>query len=108
MLQGSWLSRTNQSWKLLVFIVGGATSFLVFLLLIWRINHEQGVSAIPDEFSLAALSVCLGSSTFLWFLLSLRYSNCKKSIAKYSLTSSQSGNWFSTLVDLKHCPLCAD
>lgn len=108
MSQKSWLSRTNQVWKLIVFIVGGVTSFLVFLLLIWRINHEQGVTVIPDEFSLAALLVCLGSSTFLWLLLSLRCSSCKKSIAKYILTSSQSGNWFSTLVNLKHCPLCGD
>lgn len=67
MSKESWLSRTNQVWKLLVFIVGGVTNFLVFLLLIWRINHEQGVSVIPDEFSPAALLVYIGASTFLWF-----------------------------------------
>jgi hypothetical protein len=106
MSQDSWISRTNQAWKFLIFIAGGVSSFLVFLLLIWRINHEQGATVIPDEFGLAALLVCLGASTFIWFLFSLRCSNCNKSVAKYVLTSSQSRNWFSALMDLKRCPLC--
>lgn len=106
MSNNSWLSRTNQPWKLVISMVGGIVSLIMFLLLIWRINDGESLPVIPDDFTLVMLLVTIGGATFTWFLYGLKCPVCRKSIAVYVLNSAQANSWLTSLLSLTDCPFC--
>lgn len=103
----SWLRRTGQGWKAITFLLLALVDLCFFVLLIWRINHRASPSAfIPDEGTLSLSFVGLGAVAFSWLWLSIRCSDCKKSVAGHILKHSSASNWFATLMTLAECPHC--
>lgn len=103
----SWLSCTGQSWKAIIFLLLAFMDLCLFVLLIWRINHRAIPSFfVPDEVTLSLSFVGLGALAFSWLWLSIRCSDCKRSVAGHILKHSPASSWFTTLLTLVACPHC--
>ena len=105
----SWLSQTEQRWKVWVFLFMTALSLSLFVLFVWRVNAPSpGVPALPDQITLSVCFVMSGIVSLSWLWLSVRCPVCKAYIAGHILKIAPAGVWFTTLLALEKCPLCGD
>ena len=100
-----WLVKTNQVWKLWIFLLLLALSF-VSLLCKWMI--VEGIW-IPNrvgatEFSVA--SVVLGFGSLIWLCKSLKCPECGYKPTWPILKSAPASKWNAVLIKLEHCPKC--
>lgn len=104
----SWLSQTEQHWKVWVFLFMSAVSLSLFILVVWRVNvPSPGVPALPDQVILSFCFVMSGIASFSWLWLSVRCPVCKAKVAAHILKTDSAGVWFTALLALEQCPLCA-
>lgn len=105
----TWISRSNQAWKLLVFFILMVLDASLFVLFVWRINasgnsREEGW--FLDEVTLVLVFVSLGWGAFCWLLFSIRCSVCRKSVAGQIIKSTPASEWFSSLITIQECRSC--
>jgi len=107
----NWVSKTNQTWKVVLFVILLLLSFLGFLVLIWLINSSSQRFFniwILDEVTLSLSFVGLGLVAFVLLGFSIRCPVCRKNIGGLILTTSSANDWFKDLVSLQKCPHCGD
>lgn len=104
----SWLRQTEQFWKVWVFLFMIALNLSFFVLFVWRVNvPSPSVPTLPDQGILTLCFVMSGIVSFGWLWLSVRCPVCKAKIAAHILKTDPAGVWFTALLALEHCPLCA-
>jgi hypothetical protein len=109
MKNASWLSQTEQHWKVWVFLFMSAVSLSLFILVVWRVNvPSPSVPALPDQVILSFCFVMSGIVSFGWLWLSVRCPVCKAKVAAHILKTDPAGIWFTALLALDQCPLCGD
>lgn len=109
MKKASWLSHTEQYWKVWVFLFMIAVSLNLFVLFVWRVNvPSPGVPALPDQVTLSFLFIISGIVALGWLWLSVRCPACKAKVAAHILKTDPAGVWFTTLLALEQCPICGD
>lgn len=109
MKNASWLSQTEQHWKVWVFLFMSAVSLSLFILVVWRVNvPSPSVPALPDQVILSFCFVMSGIVSFSWLWLSVRCPVCKAKVAAHTLKTDPAGVWFTALLALEQCPLCGD
>ena len=96
------LKRTNQLWKLYVFIASmvlgaGITLFQSFL---YRWLQKETIIA------LVIVGALLVVGAFAWAIVSITCPNCKLKLFKHSITNEGLGTWFIWLINLEKCPQC--
>jgi hypothetical protein len=65
MKNASWLSQTEQHWKVWVFLFMSAVSLSLFVLVVWRVNvPSPNVPALPDQDILSFSFVMSGIVSF--------------------------------------------
>ena len=106
----SWLTRTNQTWKLKVAYMLYAV-LLILMLYYWlailsgsshKINND-GASHITN---LGLLLVFVFSAA--WTFLAIRCKKCKKAVVWYVASSCIFNDWTKKLKNLQSCPVCND
>ena len=96
------LKRTNQFWKLYVFVTSmvlgaGITLFQGFL---DRLFAKETIT------SLVIGGVLLVIGAFAWAYTSITCPNCKLKLFWYSISKEGLGTWFIWLTHLEKCPRC--
>ncbi len=111
MIRNSWINKTNQFWKIIIFCLLIMADVFIFFSLIWRINSpvEKKPSLwFLDEVVLALSFVgfAIVALALIWF--SIRCPVCRTSVGSLILKTSGAGIWFTTLISLRCCPHCGD
>jgi hypothetical protein len=111
MSKESWIYKTNQAWKIVIFGILVLVDMVFFLALLWRINFPEKEYAniwLPDEVVIALSFVGLGILTFAFIWFSIRCPACRKNVGSKVLKTSKAGVWFTTLTSLRSCPYCGN
>ena len=98
----SLLQRTNQLWKIYVFVGAlvlgcAATLFQGFL-------YEPLGKEVAIKIAVAGMALIIG--IFLWAGQSIRCSKCQLKIFFYALTHKGFFAWFAWLLQEENCPQC--
>ena len=65
MLTDTWLGRSRQEWKILLFVFLMAVEGLAFLLFLWRLNYPDALTAfVPSGITLGFFFMGLGGQLF--------------------------------------------
>lgn len=102
-----WIIRTNQHWKILVFLLLMFSAGGIFVAMIMTIN---GI-LIPNrigEIEFAITSIVLGFGSLIWFSKSLKCPKCGYKPTWPILKSVPASIWFVTITKLEHCPKCGE
>ena len=103
----SWIGKTGQGWKVIVFLVLAFADFCLFALGTWQANHPAKLPSFPLDLVTLGLSfVGLGVLTFAWLWFSIRCPDCRKRAVGQIAKNATLGNWFTTLITLVRCPHC--
>lgn len=102
---GSWLSRSGQSWKMLVFYAFLVVTIGLIALFIASVN---GVEIVPgvSQFGLAMLFVGSGFGALGWLVYAIRCPRCGYRPVWPTLKQSNAGVWLPTLLTMTDCPSC--
>lgn len=109
MNEDTWLSRSHQTWKLIVFGILLILEFGVIVLHQCKINHFCGPLFKEDSGPTELLGwavVVVAFIAFIWVWLAIRCSNCRKSVSGMILKTAPAMQWFTQLVTLQECPHC--
>ena len=111
MLKNTWISRTKQSWKIVVF--GALMSIVIVLIIgfVWLIyssNDDNATFWSFDGFELAMSFISLGAIAIgiLWF--SIRCPICGAYVGAHILKTSSVNAWLADLLTLESCPSCGE
>lgn len=86
----SWLSQTEQHWKVWVFLFMIALSLSFFVLFVWRVNvPSPAIPALPDQGTLSFCFVMSGIVSLGWLWLSVRCPVCNAKVAAHILKPIQ-------------------
>jgi hypothetical protein len=100
-MASSWLKRTGQTWKVVVFGVLVLVGLVLFALFIAAVNGKiEGRGAFTFGFmgaSFGALS---------WLATAVRCSRCGARPAWHLMRTAPQGSWFSQFLALDRCPSC--
>lgn len=105
---GSWISRTNQGWKLVLFVILLIASGIFFFGIILKTNSSFLAQHLPSIEFLGLTNVIFFLLSFCWLWFSVRCPACGKSVAGYILRNEEAGKWFTSLVNIQVCPSCKD
>lgn len=109
MLSDSWICKTNQLWKLCVFVFLLAIDAILFIQLISVVNGISVIRAVgTDQVILTLLIVTVGNVTFWWFFLIFRCRGCGFNVGKFVLLKSNTSEWLNNLLGLRSCPRCGN
>lgn len=99
----SWIRKTGQTWKLVVFgiLLSGAGILMLDFVL-----HLQMVGAEQRPISIILIGIGLGLGAFFWLAVSIRCPSCRKAAAYVVLRTAEANNWFVVLWGLDRCPSC--
>ena len=106
-MRTSFIEKTNQSWKLKLFLFCILHLAVLFIIFVWRVRNPADYTLIiPDQIVLALSisSLTIISVLLLWFLV--RCPVCKKNISSYFLRNSDANNWLTNLTTISKCPFC--
>ena len=104
----SWLSQTKQHWKVWVFLFMIALNLSFFVLFVWCVNvPSPAIPALPDQGALGFCFVTSGIVSLGWLWLSVRCPVCNAKVVAHILKTDPAGIWFTALLALEQCPLCA-
>jgi hypothetical protein len=98
----SLLQRTNQLWKIYVFV--GALVLGCAATLLQGFLYEPLGKEVAIKIAVAGMALIIG--TFLWTGHSIRCPKCQRKIFYYALTQKGFFNWFAWLLQQEHCPQC--
>jgi uncharacterized membrane protein len=101
-VKNTWLTRTHQNWKVLVFIGLMVADFFLFIFFIWGVNFSTATAAQSFSF------IFLGFVAFFWLWVSIRCQNCGCGVARHVIRTKAVGSWFTDLMVLQECPNCHD
>ena len=102
----SWIVSTGQSWKIGVFLVMMAAAGLGFVIFFILLSSKT----LSDE-TLALLGIMptiIGSSSMVWFFLSIRCRACGRRPAWTLVNNSAVSDWWIRLIQSAECPICRD
>jgi len=96
------LKRTDQLWKLYVFVAlmalgAGVTLFQGFL---YRVMDKETITYLVIG------GMLLVTGVFAWAYSSIICPACKLKLLWYSITKEGLGTWFTWLINLEKCPQC--
>jgi hypothetical protein len=102
-MANSWIGRTRQGWKLLLFCTALIAS-AVFLF----VGVSRFIEGGPLRPFLATMGLLFGAffsgHVLLW--LSLKCPNCGKRVFGHVLRRAPGASYFVELLHLENCPLC--
>ncbi len=105
----SWMSHTEQQWKVWLFLFMIAVSLSLFVLFVWRVNvPSPDVPALPDQVTLSFCFIITGVVALTWLWLSVRCPACKAKVAAHILKTNPAGVWLTCLLTLEKCPHCGN
>lgn len=98
----SLLKRTNQLWKLYLFVaimaVGAGTT--LFQSLLYRFLDKELITYLVIGGMLLMVGV------FAWAFSSITCPNCRLKLFWHSISEEGLGKWFIWLINLEKCPQC--
>ena len=103
----SWIERTNQAWKIWIFIIFIFLGAISFLCMVMSINGIQ----IPNrngEIEFATSFILLTFGALTWLILSLRCPKCAHKPVWPILKSAQVNEWLRVIAALECCPKCGE
>jgi hypothetical protein len=102
----SWIVSTGQSWKISVFLIMMAAASLGFVIYFILLSSH----ALSDETlgPLVVMSAMIGSSSMVWFFLSIRCRACGGRPAWTLVNNSAVSGWWIRLIQSAECPICHD
>ena len=107
MIWESWIGRTKQTWKILVFAVLLCVDLPVVVVFVWKVNDEELLNGIlPSATTLALVATALIAASFAWYVSSIRCPICRRSVSWHVLKNADQSMWFRALVELEACPMC--
>ena len=98
-MASSWLKRTGQTWKVVVFGVLVIASLVLLALMIAAVNGK-----IEGEVAFAFVGA--GFCAFLWLATAIRCSRCGARPAWHLMRTAPQASWFSEFLALDRCPSC--
>ena len=106
-MANTWISKTNQTWKLLVFIFLMLIALVMLVVFIAEYNDRLlFLEQYLDKVSLALLSTGIGMVALLWVAFVFKCPSCKANVGKFVITKTEAATWFTTLLMLSSCPKC--
>ena len=99
----TWLKRTGQTWKIVVFgvlILVGMALFGFFVAVVNGKVEDGDIMYSAFAFVGAALAA------FVWLVVAIRCPNCGAKPAWYFMRSASHDKWFQELLRMDHCPSC--
>ena len=99
----SWLKRTGQTWKVVVFGVLVVAVLVLFALFIAAVNGK-----IEGEVAFAFSFVGAGFGTLIWLATAVRCGRCGARPAWHLMRTAPHGSWFVQLLALDRCPSCGE
>jgi hypothetical protein len=97
----SWLKRTGQTWKVVVFGVLVIASLVLLALMIAAVKGK-----IEGEVAFAFGFTGAGFGALFWLATAIRCSRCGARPAWHLMRTAPQGNWFSQFLALDRCPSC--
>lgn len=102
-MASSWLKRTGQTWKVVVFGVLVVVVLVLFALFIAAVNGKIGGEA---TFACSFVGAAFGALT--WLATAVRCSQCGAKPAWHLMRTAPQGSWFSQFLALDCCPSCRE
>jgi hypothetical protein len=100
-MASSWLKRTGQTWKVLVFGVLVVAGLALFALFIAAVNGKiEGEGAFAFSFT----GVAFGA--LVWLATGVRCPRCGARPAWHLMRTAPHARWFLQLLALDRCPSC--
>jgi len=107
MEQESWISRTQQFWKVHVLLGLLLITLISFGGVLWKTN-ESVESAIfgLGTIELVLIFIGMAGSTFSWMWFAFQCPECHQSVGKWVMRHSSFNTCFTDLISLGKCPHC--
>ncbi len=102
-----WLVRTNQIWKLGVFMFLMFLGMVIFVGMIMVINKAWMPTWI-SEFELSISGIFIVLSALIWFCKSIKCSKCGYKPVWPILRTAPANEWLAQITKLEECPSCKD
>ncbi len=105
----SWLIKTGQTWKILIFIGISAIDLLLLILMIWSFNNPKSELFVKTGINdLQILTAFLVSALagLMFLFISVQCPKCKKRPIYRIIKKSNLAEWFNTLIAFDKCPYC--
>jgi hypothetical protein len=99
----SWLHRTGQRWKYMVFCVLVLVAMIFFAAMVVDINTSEDPRMLYGLVAAAAGAAAIG-----WLGTSIRCPRCRGRVAWWIVTHSSSEEWLTDLTDARECAVCGD
>ena len=100
-MANSWLKRTGQTWKVVVFGVLVVVGLALFALFLAAVNEK-----IQGEMAFAFTFMGAGFGALFWLATAIRCSQCGARPAWHLMRTAPHGSWFVQLLALDRCPSC--
>ena len=100
-MASSWLKRTGQTWKVVVFGVLVVVGLALFALFIAAVNEK-----IQREMGFAFAFVGASFGALFWLATAIRCSRCGARPAWHLMRTAPHASWFLELLALDRCPSC--
>jgi len=108
-IKKNWLGKTNQLWKMWIFLFIILIVLTIYFLAI--ISYNEPTPFIIEKLGILTVNYWLtgtgiGTLGFLWFIFSIRCPSCKKGVTFKLMNSVHHDEFPGVLFTIKVCPHC--